>query len=92
MKTKEYFNTYIKRISSQPLFVNIASLGMVQIANYLIPVIIVPFVIRALGVEAFGKASYAQNIVAYLTILVNFGFDYSATQDVAINRDDKEKL
>jgi len=81
-----------KRISSQSLYVNIASLGIVQIANYIIPILIIPFVIRALGIEMFGKASYAQNIVSYLTILVNFGFDYSATQDVALNRDNAENL
>ncbi len=90
MDTKKYLN--IKYLSSQPLFANIASLGLVQLANYIIPIIIIPFVVRALGAEAFGRASYAQNIVSYLTILVNFGFDYSATQDVAINRENKSAL
>ena len=42
---------------------NMFSLGLVQLANYVIPILIIPFVTRALGVDAFGKASYAQNIV-----------------------------
>lgn len=71
---------------------NIASVGVVQMANYIIPIIIMPFVVRALGASPFGVVSYAQNIISYLTILVYFGFEYSATQDVALYRDDKKKL
>lgn len=79
-------------MKSQPLFANIASLSLFQLANYVIPILIIPIVVRALGVEFFGKASYAQNIIGYLTLIVNYGFEYSATQDVAIYRDDKSKL
>ncbi len=85
-------NNVICKIKSNPLFVNIASLGLVQLANYIIPILIIPFVVRVLGVDFFGKASYAQNIITYLTIIVNYGFEYSATQDIAIHREDKTKL
>ena len=82
--------TYNK-LAHNTLMQNIASLGLVQLANYAIPLLIMPFITRALGPEAFGKASYAQNIIAYLTIIVNYGFEYTATQDVALNREDKDK-
>lgn len=71
---------------------NVLSVGLIQAANYLIPIVVIPFVVRALGTEYFGKASYAQNITAYLTILVNYGFEYSATQEIAINKENKDKL
>jgi PST family polysaccharide transporter len=87
---KKFLN--INSLKSQPLFVNMMSLGLLQMANYIIPILIIPFVVRALGVEFFGKASYAQNIISYLTLIVTYGFEYSATQDVAINREDKSKL
>ena len=67
---------------------NMASLWLVQLANYLIPILVIPFVTRALGVDSFGKVALAQNIVSYLAILINFGFDYSATQDIATHRQD----
>ncbi len=89
---KKYISFDLRKVFSQPLMVNVASLGILQLANYIIPIIIIPFVVRALGVEIFGKVSYAQNIITYLTIVVNYGFEYSATQDVAINRDDRNKL
>ena len=89
---KKHISFDLRKVFSQPLMVNVASLGILQLANYIIPIIIIPFVVRALGVEIFGKVSYAQNIITYLTIVVNYGFEYSATQDVAINRDDRNKL
>ena len=74
------------------LFRNIASVGILQLANYIVPLIVVPFVTRALGKEVFGQVSYAQNIIAYLTLLVTYGYEYSATGDVALARDNKHKL
>lgn len=71
---------------------NIASLGLIQIANFLIPLLIIPYIVRALGVEAIGKVGYAQAIISYLTIVVNYGFEYSATQDIAINKNNKDKI
>ena len=77
----------IDKIKNNTILTNIASLGLLQMANYVIPILVIPFVVRALGADGFGKASYAQNIITYLTVLVNFGFDYSATRDIAINKD-----
>lgn len=82
----------LKERLNNPLLANIASMGLVQVANYAIPILIIPYVVRALGVDAFGAASYAQNIAAYLTLLVTYGFDYSATQEIAIHKEDAEKV
>ena len=86
------FAQRMKKMLHSGLFRNIASIGILQIANYIVPLLIVPFVTRALGKEVFGSVSYAQNIVAYLTLLVTYGYEYSATQDVALYRDDRDKL
>ena len=74
------------------VFRNFTSLGLMQIANYIVPIIVIPYVAHVLGVEKFGIVSYAQNIAAYLTLLVNFGFDYTAARNIALNRDNKEKV
>ena len=81
----------VEKIKNNTILTNIASLGLLQMANYVIPILVIPFVVRALGADGFGKASYAQNIITYLTVLVNFGFDYSATRDIAINKEDAIK-
>ena len=82
----------LRSLFSKGMLKNVASLTLMQIANALIPLFVVPFVVRALGVEAFGKVSYAQNIVAYFTLFVNYGFEYSATQDIALCRKDSERV
>lgn len=82
----------LSNLKDNVLFVNISSQGLVQFANYLIPLLLIPYVSRVLGVDAFGRASYAQNIGMYLTLLVNYGFEYSATQEISINRGNHAKL
>lgn len=82
----------VSKIKNNTILTNMASLGLLQMANYVIPILVIPFVVRALGADGFGKASYAQNIITYLTVLVNFGFDYSATRDIAINKENKQVL
>lgn len=67
------------------------SLGVLQVANYLIPFLLLPVISRILGASLFGSVSYAQNIVTYLTLLVNFGFEYSATRQIALAGEDKEQ-
>lgn len=66
------------------------SVGVLQVANYLIPFLVLPIISRILGATLFGSVSYAQNIVSYLTLLVNFGFEYSATRQIALAGEDKE--
>ena len=67
------------------------SLGVLQVANYLIPFLVLPIISRILGASLFGSVSYAQNIVSYLTLLINYGFEYSATRQISIARDDKAR-
>lgn len=73
------------------LYKNIVSLGVLQVANYLIPFLVLPIISRILGASLFGSVSYAQNIITYLTLLINYGFEYSATRQISIAREDKTK-
>ncbi|MBR6103474.1 MAG: flippase [Paludibacteraceae bacterium] len=82
----------LSNLKDNVLFVNISSQGLVQFANYLIPLLLIPYVTRVLGPDAFGRASYAQNIGAYLTLLVNYGFEFSATQEVSIHKNNPAKV
>ena len=49
---------------------NMASLGILQIANYIIPILVIPFIVRGLGVDKFGVVSYAQNIISYFNYTI----------------------
>ncbi|GGC64921.1 polysaccharide biosynthesis protein [Pedobacter quisquiliarum] len=66
--------------SSKGLFKSIASLGVVQIANYVLPLISIPIISRIIGPEKLGVINYAVAFIAYFNILIGFGFDLTATR------------
>lgn len=74
--------------SKRGLIKNIFSLGLVQVANYVFPFISVPIVSRIIGPDKFGVINFAAAFMTYFTLLINFGFDLSATRAIALRRDD----
>lgn len=59
-----------------------------QLANYLLPLVVVPFLLATLGAEGYGRLVFAQSFAAYFVILTAYGFNLSATREVAMARDD----
>lgn len=68
---------------------NIAALGALQAANYLIPLVTLPYLTRVLGAEAFGKFAFVLAVMAYFVLLTDYGFSWSATRQIAAHRDDR---
>ncbi|MBS9767862.1 MAG: oligosaccharide flippase family protein [Flavobacteriaceae bacterium] len=71
---------------------NFGSLYIIQIANIVFPLITLPYLVRVLGIANFGLVTFAQVFLGYFVILVDFGFELSATRFISINRDNKEKI
>lgn len=74
------------------LFSNFFSLTILQMVNYALPLLTLPYLVRVLNVETYGLVMFAQSFILFFNILVDFGFNLSATKDVSIYRDDKDKL
>ena len=70
------------------LIKNITSLGVVQIVNYAFPLITIPFVSRILGPSSLGTINYINAFIVYFTVLVGYGFNYSATRKISANYND----
>ncbi|MDD2702804.1 MAG: flippase [Candidatus Omnitrophica bacterium] len=71
---------------------NFASLTVLQAVTYVLPVIILPYLFRAIGAEKFGLISFAQAFVQYFMILTDYGFSISATQEISLCRDEHAKV
>lgn len=73
------------------LIKNIVSLFGVQGMNYLIPLITLPYLVKTLGPESYGVLGFSLSLVQYFCLLTDYGFNLSATREIAIYRDNKPK-
>lgn len=81
-----------KRLKSNKVFKNYISLLLIQGTNLILPLITFPYLVRVLESEKFGLVMIAQSLMKFLIIIVDFGFNISATREVALLKNDKNKL
>ena len=73
------------------LFSNFVALGFVQGANFLLPLLVMPFVIKQIGIDGFGVVSVAHVVMIYLSTITDYGFNLTATRDVVLQKHEQYK-
>lgn len=77
---------------NRKLFSNAAYLYVLQGINYLLPLIAIPYLLRVLKTDTFGKLVFYGAFMAYFQIVLDYGFNLSATRDASLLKNDPHKL
>lgn len=71
---------------------NLLYLILVQLANYIAPLVILPYLARVIGIDGVGIVAICLSICAIALIVTDFGFAISSTYWISINRGKKNKI
>ena len=92
MKITSKIKHVIHKKTAKTLLENFVSLSLLQVAGYAFPLLTYPYLARVIGVEGFGKIAFAAAVVLYFQTVVDWGFNFTATRDVARNRENQEAI
>lgn len=71
---------------------NFFSLGLVQVINSSLQLLVIPHVINVIGADEFGVIAVAQVLMFFLSTFIDYGFGQTATREVSLYRNDREKV
>ncbi len=91
-RVKAFKNRISTNKDGKALASNFGYLMIMQIAGYIFPLVTIPYLARVIGVEGFGKIAFAAAVIVWFQTITDWGFSYTATRDVARNRDNLEKV
>jgi len=89
---KEKISSICKSKDARAVAGNFMWLSVLQVASYAFPLITMPYLARVIGVEGFGKIAFASAIMVWIQTIADWGFNLTATRDVAQNRENHQKV
>lgn len=67
---------------------NFVYLSILKVISFVMPLITMPYLATVIGVDKFGAIAFAASIVVLFQTITDWGFNYTATRDVAKHRED----
>lgn len=77
---------------NKKLLRNIVSLFGIQGFNYLVPLVTLPYLVRVLSPEGYGALGFSLALIQYFIFIVDYGFNLSATQNIALKQNDRKAV
>ncbi|MHC8306519.1 oligosaccharide flippase family protein [Pseudomonas sp. PB3P13] len=74
------------------LIKNMGFLFFAQLCAYIIPILEIPVLARALGVQEYGKVVLIQSIALLSSLIVEYGFSLSGSRQISISQNNKVEL
>ncbi|WOL29971.1 oligosaccharide flippase family protein [Pseudomonas fragi] len=75
--------------STRNLKNNVKLLFTIQLANYLLPLLLIPYLTQVLGVPLYGLIAFGMAIIQIGCIITDYGFSLSATYQIAKSSHDR---
>lgn len=86
----KHCHALLRRAATSSIAHNAGALYAIQIAGFVLPLLTVPYLARVLRPTGWGAVVFAQSFAAWLSLVLEYGFNLSATRMIARRRDDHE--
>lgn len=74
-------------MSRRTIIESFMSLSVIQAANFIVPLLSIPWLTRTLGVTVWGEIAYVIFVMQFFLVLTDYGFSLSALSSVAQARE-----
>jgi PST family polysaccharide transporter len=71
---------------------NFSFMFIIEVSNYILPFLVIPYIVRVIGVEKYGIIVFATAVMIFLELIAGYGFKLLAPKYISINRDNPEIL
>ncbi|MGC8769807.1 MAG: oligosaccharide flippase family protein [Brevinematia bacterium] len=86
------YSEFLKKDGFKKVFENFTWLSILQVIDRFAGIIVIPYLIRTIGIEKWGLIAFAQSFILYFGTVVGYGFHLIGVRDISQNRDSIEKL
>lgn len=81
-----------QRLRQHSVTRNASALALMQVANVAAPLLLLPFLTRKLGMQAFGEVAVVMAAIQLAYVITDYGFSFSATHAISLKRDDRSYI
>lgn len=92
MEIKNVIRNISNSKEGKTVVANFGYLSLLQVAGYVFPLITLPYLARTIGVRGIGEVAFASTVMIYFMTITRWSFNYTATKEIALNREDSKKL